>query len=174
MIAGSKSDRNSPVFWKLASIAASTAAPASSAERLIALARDLDDRDEVIAVIAHEREARLDVGPERPRTGRLGDDPRSHVLLCLGEDLCDDRPDQILLAGEVVGDHALADPRPLGDASQRCQPITELGDRLNRRRDDLGATSLLDEGSVVLAARLDFRSDGQNLARMAKCGPTSL
>ena len=49
---------------------------------------------------------------------------------------------------EVVADHALARPGPLGDTGQGCLAVTQLGDGVDGGRHDLRPACGLDEGPV--------------------------
>ena len=73
------------------------------------------------------------------RSRRLREDPGNHVRPARLDDLDHDLPDEVVLAGEVVADHALADVDPLGDASDRRLSEADLGDRVDRGCDDLSA-----------------------------------
>ena len=79
------------------------------------------------------------------RSSRLGKDTRDYVSPRGLDDLDHDLPDEVLFAREVVADHPLADTDPFGDASEGCLREADLGDRVDRRGDDLLAPSVLDE-----------------------------
>jgi hypothetical protein len=111
---------------------------------------DLDDGDHVVAGLIHEGEVRLDVRVERARARRLRLDPRADVLTASPEHLGDYRPEEVLLAGEVVSEDALARSGSLRDAGQRCLAIAELGDRVDRRGGNLRPPCGGDERWLIL------------------------
>jgi hypothetical protein len=114
---------------------------------------DVDDGHHGVAVLMHEREVRLDVRAKRARPGRSGKDARDYVTPTGLDDLDHDLPDEVVLAGKVVADHALADADPLGDASEGCLRETNLGDRVDRGGNDLLAPSVLDERPLLRSRR---------------------
>ncbi len=61
----------------------------------------------------------------------------THVGGDASVDLLQGRGDQVVAAGEVVQDAALAHLDPLGDPGQRGVPQAVLGDRPDGGRDDL-------------------------------------
>jgi hypothetical protein len=78
MTRGSKSGRSSPAAWQRASsllqdpdgfVHVGVAVEATLPVRGNPVAADLDDGDQVVAVLAHEREARFDVGPQDAGAG---------------------------------------------------------------------------------------------------------
>ena len=83
----------------------------------------------------------------------MSEDPRDHVGPALLDYLAPDLLNQLVLSSEVVADQSAADPDPLGDARQRRTRVSDLGDRVDRRRDDLRSSRGLDEGSLSLTAR---------------------
>ena len=100
----------------------------------------------MVAVLAHEGQVGLDVGPQLAGAGRLGIDLGLHVRHTPGHQLGDQFPDELVLAAEVVDDHALAGARGLGDTGQRGLSVPQLGDGVDGGRHDLGAACGLGEG----------------------------
>ena len=99
---------------------------------------DLDDRPDGGRVLGDELEVRLDVGRQLLGAGAGGAQPLAHVLGRLGQHRADDRPDQLGLVVEVVGDQpGAADPGALGDPRERGVAVAQLGDRVDRGSDDL-------------------------------------
>lgn len=83
----------------------------------------------VIAVLTREGEVRLDIGPQHPRAGRLGDDAGLHV----GDAVVDHLSDEVVLPSEGVADQATADQRPSGDLGEGRSGIAHLGDGVDGR-----------------------------------------
>ena len=151
---GSKSARKSPAAWKRGEqfgedVDGPVAIPAERAlgagERR---AHDLNDGAELIGVVADEFEIGLDVGAQHLRAGCLRFDAGLHVRPRLLEHLGDDLGDQVVFAGEVVADHALADAEPYRDTRERGFRVADLGDRVDRRLDDLRPPALVDKRAV--------------------------
>jgi hypothetical protein len=121
--------------------------------------RDLHGRQHVVAVLPDEGQVALDVGAEHARAGRLGFQPGSQVAAAFRGQLGDQLSDQVVLAAEVIQDHALAGAGPLGDAGQGGPPVTKLGDGVDGGRHDLRPPRGLGEGPVrrlPLTGRSDF------------------
>ena len=112
-------------------------------------AHDLDDGLELVGVVAHELEVGLDVGAQHRRAGCLRLDARLHVRPRASEHLADDLGDQVVLAGEVVADHTLADAEPYADARQRRVRVPDLRYRVDRSVNDLRPPGATDERATV-------------------------
>ena len=66
------------------------------------------------------------------------------------EHLADDLGDQVVFAGEVVADHALADAEPYRDTRERGVRVANFGDRVDRSLDDLRPSGAAHERAVVV------------------------
>ena len=76
-------------------------------------------------------------------------DARMHVGSGLLEHVVDDLVDQVVLAGEVVADHTLADTEPHRDTSKRGLGVANLRNRVDRRLHDLRPPGSVDERPAV-------------------------
>jgi hypothetical protein len=126
-------------------------------------------------VLTHKREVRLDVGAKPGRSSWFGKHARQDVGPTSFDDFDHDLPDEVVLAGEVVANDALADADTGGDARQRCLGEADLGNGIDRGIDDLLATRVLDKRPPLslgvghhrpnlryLAARPDIHTSGQH------------
>ncbi len=59
--------------------------------------------------------------------------------------------DKFALVGEVIGDHALADSRALGDLGQGSVRVSEFGDRIDCAFNQLRPPCSFDERATLLA-----------------------
>src|SRR5487761_2153340 len=110
---------------------------------------DFDDGQHEIPVFAHEPEIRFDVCAKCRAPSRFSEDPRDHVRPSGFDDLDHDLPNEVIFAREVVADHALADPDPRCNSSERRLGEANLGDRVDGRGNDLLAAGVLDEGPLL-------------------------
>ncbi len=86
---------------------------------------DFHDRHHLQAVGADVLDVRLDIGLQHQVGRGLRGNLRSHKVRARRVDCFDDLLDQLLLAAEVIGDHALADACSFGDLSQRGLGIAQ-------------------------------------------------
>jgi hypothetical protein len=126
---------------------------------------DLHQRLHLGAVRGDELDHTRDVGREHRGGCAGGADPGRHFA---ADPLVDRRHhlrDQIVLAGEVVGDQAGAlEAGAAGDLGERGAVEADLGDRLDRRRHDLRPAGGLGDRAGLRRVC----SHEQNLARVSK------
>jgi len=123
---------------------------------------DVDQRPDGGGVLADEGDVRLDVGAQHRDMAVGGCDACLHERVGDLLDLGDARGEQVVLAREVVADHAGArQARVLRDLAERRLGVADVGYYLDRRRHDLSPPGRLGEGSCL---------HEQNLAHSSKSG----
>ena len=98
---------------------------------------NVDDRHHLQTMGGNIGDIAAEIGLQPRRGGALGGDLRPHKGRSSSVHAFHHLLNQLLLAAEVIGDHALANVRPPGDLSQRCLSIAQRGDRLDRALDEL-------------------------------------
>ena len=164
---GAKS-RNSPAAWPSRSRAAS-ASTASDPPRRRRVTRRVPEatRTEWRSVLecrcdaGQELQIRLEVGPQLRRCAGCRRYARLHERCGIAEHRIHDLREQLVLAVEVIRDDALARPDPGRDRRQRRTAMTDLGEQLDRRSENLLTPSRSVNESSSLTAWSDHIPRGQ-------------
>ena len=108
-------------------------------------ARYVHQSPDVIAVRIEKLKVALDVCAEHSGGAVLGENPGQHHRARFLNHRANDLLHQLALAGEVVGNHALADAGAFGNLGQRGLGVSEFRNRVDRAFDDLRAPRNLDK-----------------------------
>ena len=75
---------------------------------------------------------------------------------------------QLLLGGEVIGDHALADACPPGNVRQRGLGIAQRRNRLDSTLDELDSPGCFSERQMGSSTWFVFRTHKQSIVQLAE------